>query len=156
MQRSTGLGSTSARVDFKVDVVGAAAGALGLDKATLIKDVRNGDSLKTIAGNQGKNYADVSKAIHDAAKTDLDALVTAGKMVQTREDSILTNLDKWLAAGGTLPARWLGPPLQRPRCDRARRRPADPLTPLAPRGRPASRGAASSISGRADSGRLWR
>lgn len=97
------LARHAAKVDFKVDVVGAAATALGLDKATLIKDVRKGDSLKKIAGDQGKDYGNVSKAIHDAAKTDLDALVTAGKMAQAREDTILTNLDKWLAAGGTFP-----------------------------------------------------
>jgi hypothetical protein len=104
----------AARVDFKVDVVGAAADALGLDKATLIKDVRNGDSLKTIAGNQGKDYAAVSKAIHDAAKTDLDALVTAGKLAQAREDTILTNLDKWLAAGGNFPHGGLLRPFKAP------------------------------------------
>jgi hypothetical protein len=108
------FGRHVARVDFKVDVVGAAATALGLDKATLIKDVRGGDSLKTIAGNQGKNYADVSKAIHDAAKTDLDALVTAKKMTQPREDEILTNLDKWLAAGGNFPHGGWGHPFQAP------------------------------------------
>ncbi len=108
------LARHAAKVDFKVDVVGAAATALGLDKATLIKDVRNGDSLKTIAGNQGKDYAVVSKAIHDAAKTDLDALVTAGKLAQAREDSILTNLDTWLAAGGTFPHGGWGHPFKAP------------------------------------------
>ena len=108
------FGKHAARVDFKVDLVGAAATALGLDKATLIKDVRNGDSLKTIAGNQGKNYADVSKAIHDAAKTDLDALVAAKKMTQPREDEILTNLDKWLADGGNFPHSGWGHPFRAP------------------------------------------
>lgn len=109
-----GFGKHAARVDFKVDVVGAAADALGMDKAALIKAVRGGDSLKTIAGNQGKDYADVSKAIHGAAKTDLDALVTAGKMTQAREDTILTNLDKWLAAGGNFPHGGWGHPFQAP------------------------------------------
>ena len=109
-----GFGGHAAKVDFKVDVVGAAAGALGMDKAALIKAVRGGDSLKTIAGKQGKNYADVSKAIHDAAKTDLDALVTAGRMAQTREDAILTNLDKWLAAGGSFPHAGWGLPFRAP------------------------------------------
>ena len=109
-----GFGKHAARVDFKVDVVGAAATALGMDKAALIKAVRGGDSLKTIAGDQGKSYADVSKAIHDAAKTDLDALVTAGKMAQAREDAVLTNLDKWLAAGGTFPHGGWGHPFRAP------------------------------------------
>jgi hypothetical protein len=85
-----------------------------MDKAALIKAVRGGDSLKTIAGDQGKSYADVSKAIHDAAKTDLDALVAAGKMTQAREDAILINLDKWLAAGGTFPHGGWGHPFPGP------------------------------------------
>jgi hypothetical protein len=109
-----GFGRHAARVDFKVDVVGAAADALGMDKAALIKAVRGGDSLKKIAGDQSKNYADVSKAIHDAAKTDLDALVTASKMAQAREDAILTNLDKWLAAGGSFPHGGWGHPFRAP------------------------------------------
>lgn len=108
------FGRHAARVDFKVDVVGAAADALGLDKATLIKDLRNGDSLKKIAGDQGKDYGDVSKAIHDAAKTDLDALVTASKMTQAREDAILTHLDTWLAAGGSFPHGGWGHPFRGP------------------------------------------
>lgn len=103
------FGHHIARVELKVDVVGAAAGALGIDKATLVKDLRGGESLEKIAGDQGKSYSVVSKAVHDAAKTDLDALVSSGHLKQAREDSILAALDKWLAAGGTLPQRpWLG------------------------------------------------
>lgn len=103
------FGRHAARVDLRVDVVGAAATALGLDKATLVKDLRGGESLEKIAGDQGKTYTDVTKAIHDAAKTDLDALVSSGHLKQAREDAILAALDKWLAAGGTLPQRpWLG------------------------------------------------
>lgn len=109
-----GFGRHAARVDFKVDVVGAAADAVGMDKAALIKAVRDGDSLKTIAGNQGKDYSDVSKAIHDAAKTDLDALVAAGKMAQAREDAVLANLDKWLANGGNFPHLGWGHPFRTP------------------------------------------
>jgi len=108
------FGLHAARVDFKVDIFGAAAGALGIDKATLVKDIRGGESLKKIAGDQGKNYADVSKAIHDAAKTDLDALVSSSHMQQAREDAILAALDKWLAAGGSFPHRPWGFPFEAP------------------------------------------
>ena len=43
-----------------------------------------------------------------------DALVAAKKMTQPREDEILTNLDKWLAAGGTFPHGGWGHPFQAP------------------------------------------
>jgi hypothetical protein len=98
-----GFGRHAAKVDLRVDMVGAAAGALGMDKAALVKALRGGDSLEKVAGAQGKDYAAVSKAVHDAAKANLDALVTSGHLKQAREDAILTQLDKWLAAGGSLP-----------------------------------------------------
>jgi hypothetical protein len=106
-----GFGRHAARVELRVDVVGAAADALGMDKAALITALRSGDSLQKIATAQGKVYAAVSKAVHDAAKANLDALVTAGKLVQAREDAILAQLDKWLTAGGSLPhAPFFGAP----------------------------------------------
>jgi len=99
------FGHHAAKVELKVDMLGAAAGALGIDKATLVKDLRGGESLEKIAGDQGKSYAEVSKAVHDAAKANLDALVSSGHLKQGREDALLTALDKWLAAGGSLPQR---------------------------------------------------
>lgn len=98
-----GFGRHAAKADLRFDMVGAAATALGMDKADLVKAFRDGDSLKTIAADKGKDYPDVTKAIRDAAKADLDALVTADKLTQTREDAILAQLDKWLAGGGTFP-----------------------------------------------------
>ena len=89
----------AARAELGADLLGAAANALGMDKAALITALRSGDSLQKIAGDKGKSYADVSKAVHDAAKANLDALVTAKKLTQVREDAILAQLDKALAAG---------------------------------------------------------
>ena len=109
-----GFGRHAAKADLRFDMVGAAATALGMDKADLVKALRDGDSLKTIAADKGKDYADVSKAIHDAAKADLDALVTADKLTQAREDAILARLDKWLAAGGSLPPGPWGRPFRAP------------------------------------------
>jgi hypothetical protein len=94
-----GFGRHAARVDAAVDMIGAAADALGMDKAALVKALRAGDSLQKVTADQGKDYATVSKAVHDAAKADLDALVTAGKLTQAREDAILAQLDKALASG---------------------------------------------------------
>jgi len=103
----------AARTELRVDLLGAAADALGMDKAALITALRSGDSLQKITSDHGKSYADVSKAIHDAAKANLDALVTAKKLTQAREDAILAQLDKALADGtfpGHGPGRGLGFP----------------------------------------------
>jgi hypothetical protein len=94
-----GFGRHAAGMELGVDLVGAAADALGMQKDALITALRSGDSLKQIATDQGKDYAVVSKAVHDAAKANLDALVSAGKMDQAREDSLLSRLDEALASG---------------------------------------------------------
>ncbi len=103
-----GFGRHAARADLRFDMVGAAATALGMEKADLVKALRDGDSLKTIAADKSKDYAVVTKAIHDAAKADLDAMVTADKLTQARADAILAQLDKWLAGGGSFPPGPLG------------------------------------------------
>lgn len=102
-----GFGRHAARAELGADLVGAAADALGMEKAALVTALRSGDSLEKIAGDQGKSYDDVSKAVHDAAKANLDALVTAGKLTQAREDAILAQLDKALA-DGTFPGHGPG------------------------------------------------
>ncbi|MEP6807798.1 MAG: hypothetical protein ABI978_04285 [Chloroflexota bacterium] len=88
------------------DLLTTAATALGMQPADLIQSLHNGDSLKKIAADKGKNYATVSKAIHDAAKADLDKAVTAG-LAQAKADQILANLDKALASGD-FPGRFPG------------------------------------------------
>jgi hypothetical protein len=83
---------------FGGDLLNAAAGALGMQPDALIQALRGGDSLQKITTDKGKNYSDVSKAVHDAAKTDLDKAVATG-LAQARADQMLANLDKALAAG---------------------------------------------------------
>jgi hypothetical protein len=51
-----------------------------------------------VATAQDKDYASVTKAIHDAVKTMLDAAVTNG-LDQARADEILSKLDAALASG---------------------------------------------------------
>lgn len=80
------------------DLLNAAATALGMEPAALIEALRGGDSLQTITTDKGKNYAAVSKAVHDAAKADLDTAVAAG-LDQARADEALSKLDEALAAG---------------------------------------------------------
>jgi len=96
LHRAAGQGI---RADARHDLIGAAADALNLAPADLVKDLRSGDSLKQIATDQKVDYATVTKAVLDAAKADLDALVTAGKITQARADTMLANLTKALDAG---------------------------------------------------------
>jgi hypothetical protein len=79
-------------------LLSVAADALGMDAGALVQALRNGDSLKDVATAQGKDYATVTKAIHDAAKTRLDAAVADG-FDQAKADEILSKLDAALASG---------------------------------------------------------
>lgn len=92
-------GRHAAKVDFGVDLLGAAADALAMDKADLISALRSGDSLEQVADDQGTSYDDVSQAVLDAAKANLDELVAADNLEQARADEILANLDEALQAG---------------------------------------------------------
>jgi hypothetical protein len=86
------------RAHFGGPLLSVAAGALGMEPGALLQALRGGDSLKEIAKAQDKNYAAVTKAIHDAAKAALDKAVTAG-LDQARADELLSKLDEALAAG---------------------------------------------------------
>lgn len=104
-----GWGRHAAKVEFGADLLGAAAGALDMDKAALIAALRSGDSLQEIATAQGKDYADVSQAVHDTAKANFDELVAADKLTQARADALLAKLDEALAAGGFPRGPWQRP-----------------------------------------------
>jgi hypothetical protein len=88
-----------AKAELGVDLLSTAANALGMQPSALIDALRSGKSLKDVASDQGKTYGDVAKAIHDAAKTNLDKLVAAKTITQDREDTFLKNLDAALASG---------------------------------------------------------
>ncbi len=94
-----GWGRHAATAEFGVDLFGAAAEALDMDKADLFKALRSGDTLQEITTAQGKDYADVSKAIHDAAEANLDELLATDKLTQERADAFLAKLDEALASG---------------------------------------------------------
>jgi hypothetical protein len=86
------------KAHFGGPLLSVAADALGMDAGALIQALRNGDSLKDVATGQGKDYATVTAAIHDAVKTRLDTAVTNG-LDQARADEILSKLDAALASG---------------------------------------------------------
>jgi hypothetical protein len=91
-------GGHGPKAHFGGELFSVAADALGMEPAALMQALRGGDSLKDVATAQGKDYATVTKAIHDAAKTQLDTAVTNG-LDQARADEILANLDAALASG---------------------------------------------------------
>lgn len=83
---------------FGGPLLSVAAEALGMDPGALVQALRSGDSLKDVATAQKKDYATVTKAIHDAVKAQLDTAVTNG-LDQARADEILSKLDAALASG---------------------------------------------------------
>lgn len=102
-------GRHAARADARHDLVNAAAEALGMEPVELIEALRDGDSLKQVAQDQGADYDAVSQAVLDAAKADLDALVAADKITQERADTMLDNLEQALQAGKWPPMPGDGP-----------------------------------------------
>lgn len=83
---------------FGGPLLSVAADALGMDADALVQALRSGDTLQDVATAQGKNYGGVKQAIHDAAKTKLDAAVADG-LDQARADAALTKLDAALDSG---------------------------------------------------------
>jgi hypothetical protein len=81
------------------DMITAAAGSLHLSVADLKSKILAGESLKQLAKDENVDYASVTKAVHDAAKADLDKLVTAGKITADREKAILGRIDQALKDG---------------------------------------------------------
>lgn len=102
-------GRHAAHADFRLDWVSAAADVLEMEPADLVSALYDGDSLQDVAEAQGVDYGDVSQAILDAAKADLDALVEAGRITQERADLHLSNLSDRLESGDFPPMRGDGP-----------------------------------------------
>ena len=93
-----GIGHGGGKAHFGGPLLSVAAEALGIDPGELMQSLRNGDSLQDVATAQGKDYATVKQAIHDAVKTKLDAAVASG-LDQARADEMLSKLDEALASG---------------------------------------------------------
>lgn len=69
-----------------------AAGVLGIDKDTLMNDLRNGQSLAEIAQAQGKNVDDFKAALLDSAHQKLNELVSQGTLAQDKADKMFQRL----------------------------------------------------------------
>ena len=86
------------KAHFGGALLSVAAEALGIEPGELMQALRSGDSLQDVATAHGKDYATVKQAIHDAAKTKLDAAVPDG-LDQARADEALSKLDEALDSG---------------------------------------------------------
>jgi len=83
----------------------AAATYLGLTDAQLRTQLESGKSLADVAKAQSKTVDGLIQAMVDAAKKKLDAAVAAGRLTQSRADSILSELKSHTAdfVNGTAP-----------------------------------------------------
>jgi polyhydroxyalkanoate synthesis regulator phasin len=88
-----------------------AATYLGLTEAELRTQVESGKSLAQIAKDKGKSVDGLVQALYDAAKKQLDAAVTAGRLTKANEDEIVSNLKEKLTdlVNRTPPAGGFGP-----------------------------------------------
>jgi hypothetical protein len=85
----------------------AAATYLGLTEDQLRTQLESGKSLADVAKAKGKSVDGLIEAIVADAKTRLDAAVKAGRITQSQEDSILSDLKSHVTdfVNGTPPAR---------------------------------------------------
>lgn len=73
-------------------VISAAVAYLQLDKATIVADLKAGQSLAQIATAQGKTADGLVAAVLAPAKLRLDAAVAAGRLTSDQETAFLTKL----------------------------------------------------------------
>jgi hypothetical protein len=81
------------------DVLDAAAEALGLDSAELLRQLADGNGLEQLAKSQKVDYDTVKAAVMDALQADLDAAVAEG-LDQEHADAIAARVQAWLDEGG--------------------------------------------------------
>jgi hypothetical protein len=83
----------------------AAATYLGLTDAQLRTQLESGKSLANVAKAQGKSVDGLVQALVDTAKKRLDAAVSAHRLTQSQEDSILADLKSHMTnfVNGTQP-----------------------------------------------------
>jgi hypothetical protein len=78
-------------------VLAVAVSYLGLSKATIVTDLKNGQSLADIANaTSGKSESGLVDAYSAALKAKLDAWVAAGKIDTAKENEILSDAVPWI------------------------------------------------------------
>jgi polyhydroxyalkanoate synthesis regulator phasin len=79
--------------NLKVAFVDEAAKVLGVDPSVITDGLKNGDSLATIANNNGMSTDDFKTKLLAQVKTDLDAKVTSGDITQDQADKLYDGLN---------------------------------------------------------------
>ena len=77
--------------------LGAAASYLGLSRAQLFNDLRQGKTLAQVAKSRGKSVAGLQQAIAAAMKARLDKAVADGRITTAEESQILSRLSSRIA-----------------------------------------------------------
>jgi transposase-like protein len=100
-------GGDHRRFDHHGPKLDAAATYLGLTEAQIRTELESGKTLAQIATTHGKTVDGLVQALYDAQKKELDAGVSAGRLTQAQEDSILANLKQRITGlvNGTPPPR---------------------------------------------------
>lgn len=96
-----GFGHGFARGFLGGNLVEAAADALGIESSELIDQLREAESLQSLAEAQGVSYAEVRASVLAAVEADLDAAVGEG-LDQERADAVIERITTWLDGGGRL------------------------------------------------------
>lgn len=84
----------------------AAATYLGVSRADLVTELQGGKTLAQVAQDKGKSVDGLKQAMVDAASTELDQAVAAGKITAEQRSAILSGLTARIDAivDGTMPA----------------------------------------------------
>ncbi len=82
----------------RLGLMGAAAAYLGLDRAGLAAELRQGRSLADVAAAQGKSVEGLRAALHAAATAQLDRRVAEGEMTPAERQKVLAALSDRLQA----------------------------------------------------------
>ncbi len=77
-------------------IVGELAKALGVTRAELREQLRDGRTVAEIAKAQGKSLADVRAALRAAARTRIDKAVADGDLTRRQADRLLEHVDEHL------------------------------------------------------------
>jgi hypothetical protein len=95
------------RFDHHAPNLDAAAAYLGLTEAQIRTELEGGKTLAQIATAHGKTVDGLVQALYNAQKKELDAGVSAGRLTQAQEDSILAGLEQRITdlVNGTFPPR---------------------------------------------------
>lgn len=81
---------------FMKDVTSDVATALNISTTTVQTDMKSGESLATIAANNGSSATALESALTTDATNEINSLVSSGKLTSTQATSLEANLSKMI------------------------------------------------------------